>query len=316
MGCAARDGRHENGRHELTPRAIFRPVAPVTSSKTVAGIPRLRLSKRLQVRPLDPARYALTHAVYEAASDQRQRLRDWLIEALPPRLDDIVDRPLRVLGVGVGDGSVDAPLAAALARQARPLHYEGVEPHAASARRFVAALEGLEVPNLHARATISDFAQCASEGQRDLIHFIHSLYYVADLGAAIDQALGLLRPGGWLVALQSPRAPLSEVAATLTARAGCPQCYAEDLEAQLAIRGLSATTATIDACLDIDAVYSDPAGAGEQLLDFLTQVRSCDLDATTRDAVLDYLRQIADPDHPTRLPHPVTAVLVRRTGLG
>mgnify|MGYP002651697094 CR=1 FL=1 len=54
--------------------------------------------------------------------------------ALPPMLAHC--DPVRVVGVGVGDGSVDAPLAAALAADGRRVRYTGVEPHAPSAADF------------------------------------------------------------------------------------------------------------------------------------------------------------------------------------
>jgi hypothetical protein len=83
------------------------------------------------LRGLSAERYARTHAAYEAASDQRARLQAWLVRELAPLLAGT--DPVRVLGVGVGDGSVDAPLAAALAARGRRVHYTGVEPHPASA---------------------------------------------------------------------------------------------------------------------------------------------------------------------------------------
>ena len=295
----------------LTHCAILRPPPWVTSHSRPHA-PRLQLPKDLEsVRPLDPLRYAQTHAIFEAASDQRARIRDWLAETLPPRFGEIVDRPLRVLGVGVGDGSIDAPLAAALAADGRPVHYEGVEPHGASAARFLTRLEALDRPGLSAAASVCNFADFEGAGDRDLVHFIHSLYYVEELGAALDHALRLLRPGGLLVALLSPRPPLSEVAATLAEHGGFPQWYAESLDAQLASRGLSAERVMIGATLDVSSMYADPGGTGEQLFDFLAQVRTRELSAATRDAILAYLGEIADPDHPTRLPHPVTAVMIR-----
>lgn len=294
----------------------------MTSSLSATRVPSLRATALHPdpVRPLDPVRYAQTHAVFEAASDQRDRLCEWLVRALPPLVADIGTdggadghRALRVLGVGVGDGSVDAILASALAAHGRSVRYEGVEPHAASAARFVAALENLGRPGLTASASVCSFDDFHDEGAGgyDLVHFIHSLYYVTDLGAALDRALALLRPGGWLVALQSPRAPLSEIAASLTAQAGFAQWYAEALDAELRARGVSATRVIIDGKLEIGTVWSDPNGHGEQLLDFLAQVRTCDLGPAQREAVLDYLGELADPDHPTLVPHPVQAVLVR-----
>jgi SAM-dependent methyltransferase len=177
--------------------------------------------------------------------------------------------------------------------------------------RFAAKLEALDRPGLCAAASVCNFAEYEGAGDRDLVHFIHSLYYVDELGDALDHALQLVRPSGWLVALMSPRPPLNEVAAALSERGGFPQWYAESLEAQLTSRGLSAMRVMIDAVLDIGAMYAAPERIGELLFDFLAQVRTRELSAATRDAILDYLHEIADPDHPTRVPHPVTAVMLR-----
>ncbi|MDZ4266996.1 MAG: hypothetical protein U1D00_15105, partial [Mycobacterium sp.] len=74
---------------------------------TVMGPPLLLDGLRAQIvdQPalpaLTPERYAHTHALYEAASDQRPRLQSWLATALPPVFVDC--DPMRVVGVGVGD---------------------------------------------------------------------------------------------------------------------------------------------------------------------------------------------------------------------
>jgi SAM-dependent methyltransferase len=261
--------------------------------------------------PLSPARYAETHATWEAASDQRALLRDWLVAELPPLVGHVVDRPLAVLGVGVGDGSVDAPLAAALAAGGRRVDYVGVEPHRPSATAFGLRLAALGLPGLAVSTQVGDFGP-STAGPVDLVHFVHSLYYVRDLGAALDQALAALDPGGLLVALTAPLDPLCVLTEALAPRAGHRQWFAGDVRAALAARGRTVREVTLDGRLDLTAVATDPDGTGEQLLDFLVQGRTRDLPAAARRAVLDHLAAIRLPGPGWPVPHPLQVAVVGR----
>jgi SAM-dependent methyltransferase len=263
-----------------------------------------------RVRGLSPDRYATTHAAYEAASDQRGKVRAWLVDEVPKLVTHVMDRPVAVLGVGVGDGAVDAPLAARLAVDERAVTYHGVEPHRPSLERFRARLRGLGCPRLHITTSMSDFGAYADAGTFDVVHFVHSLYYVPDVGDAIDRALALLRPGGSLIALTSPREPLSVLASLLAPQTAHPQWFAETVGADLAARDLPTVTTTIDGRLDLSALRRDPHGIGEQVLDFLIQARSIDLAPEVRALVDAHLDDIALTDGSGIVPHPLTAVVV------
>jgi SAM-dependent methyltransferase len=263
-----------------------------------------------RVRGLSPDRYATTHAAYEAASDQRGKVHAWLGDEVPKLVTHVTDRPVAVLGVGVGDGSVDGPLAARLAADERAVTYHGVEPHRPSLERFRARLRGLGRPGLHVTTSTSDFGAFTDGGTFDVVHFVHSLYYVRNVGDAIDQALALLRPGGSLVALTSPREPLSVLASLLAPQTAHPQWFAETVGVELAARDLPTVTATIDGRLDLSALRRDPQGLGEQVLDFLIQARSIDLAPDVRALVDAHLDDIALAGEPSIVPHPLTAVVV------
>jgi SAM-dependent methyltransferase len=261
---------------------------------------------------LGPTRYAETHAVWEAASDQRARLRDWLIAELPPLVAHIQDRPVTVLGVGVGDGSVDGPLAEALSAGGRRVHYVGVEPHPPSAGAFASRLANLGLPGLTITTQVTDFATAGRTGPVDLVHFVHSLYYVADVGAALDRALDRLDPGGVLVALTAPLQPLCALTELLAPRTGHRQWFAEDVTAALAGRGRTVRAAVIEGGLDLGPLESDPAGVGEQLLDFLTQARTGSMPTPARQLVLDHLAGIRLPGPGWLVPHPLHVAVVIR----
>jgi SAM-dependent methyltransferase len=270
---------------------------------------RARIVDRPALPALSPERYAQTHAIYEAASDQRPRLQRWLATALPPMLGDC--DPVRVVGVGVGDGSVDAPLAAALARNGRRVRYTGVEPHPPSAARFASRLNALDADTLTPTVVIGELADHDAGHPADLVHFLHSLYYVADLSTALDHAVSMVGPGGLLVTAIAPLQPLCVLTEMLCPWAGLKPWFAEDVAAELESRALSTRTETIVGHLDARDALEDPLGRGEAVLDFLIGARSRALDFDAREQLLDYLRAISLAGRPGVLPHPVDVLITR-----
>ncbi len=283
----------------------------MTTLRTARSLDRLREEAR--GAPALPAltgeRYAMTHAEYESSSDQRSLLTAWLARELPPLLAGC--DPVRVVGVGVGDGSVDAVLAAALAADGRRVHYTGVEPHAASAVGFAGRLAALDIAALVPTVVIGDFADHDAGFPVDLVHFVHSLYYVDDLSGALDQALATAAPGGLLVAATAPLEPLCVLTELLAPWAGHRPWFAEDVRAELDLRGLDVRSETLVGHLDISSVLADPLGRGEAVLDFLVGARTAALEPALRCRVLDHLRDIAFPDHPGVVPHPLDVTIAR-----
>lgn len=272
---------------------------------------RAQLLDQPALPALSPQRYAHTHSLYEAASDQRSQLQSWLATTLPPMLPG--RDPVRVVGVGVGDGSVDAPLAAAFAADGRRVHYTGVEPHPPSAAQFTTRLDMLDVGTLRTAVAVEEFADHDAGPVADLVHFVHSLYYVADLPAALGHGLSMVRPGGLLVAAIAPLRPLCVLTELLCPWAGQKPWFAEDVHEQLELRGLSSRseTETIVGHLDVREALRDSPGRGEAVLDFLIGARSRALEPESREWLLDYLREISLPGRPGVLPHPVDVVVTR-----
>ncbi|MGH3673437.1 MAG: methyltransferase [Pseudonocardiaceae bacterium] len=256
---------------------------------------------------LSAERYALSHAAYEAASDQRAGLQDWLPRELPPLLGA---GPVRVLGAGVGNGSVDAPLAAALAAKGRRVEYTGVEPHAASAAGFAARLGALDADSLTVTTVTGAFADHEATAAFDLLHFVHSLYYVDDLGTTLDHALTMLRPGGLLVSATAPREPLCVLTELLSPWCGHPLWFAEDVTAELTSRRLEVYTETMAAALDVSDVLLNPARAdqdrtAEPVLDFLVGACTATMPVAVREQMMAYLTEVALPGSPGFVPHPI-----------
>ena len=138
-----------------------------------------------------------------------------------------------MLSIGCGDGTVDAAVAAALGADGHPVAYVGVEPHGPSGIAFLERLAA--VPGVTATVLDSPFAQARPTGRFDVVLAVHSLYYEADLAAALRRAEELLAPGGELVVLHAPREPLNALVGVLAA--GHPQQFAGELAGLLGARG-------------------------------------------------------------------------------
>ena len=266
------------------------------------------------VRALTPERYAATHDVYESSSNQRAMVRAWMIANVPGFLPATDERPVRVLGVGVGDGSVDVPLAERLIVDRTRVDYHAVEPYGPSLERCLERLAAVDRSRLTVTGSRTDLAGFVGDGPFDVVHFVHSLYYVSDLDEAIDHAVRLLRPGGRLIALISPLEPLSLLSSLLAPQPDHPHWFADAVDRALTARGLTVDRLLIDSRLDLTPVREDPQGVGEQVLDFLLQCRAADLTPTVRRLVDDYLADIALPDDQDAVPHPLQAFVATAPG--
>lgn len=269
------------------------------------------LAPQRDLPALDPADYARGHALFEARSDQRARIVDWLDAQLTRRP---ASRPLSVLSVGCGPGTVDAALAArAVARGSAGagLRWTGVDPHAPSADAFVLAVAGAAPAAVvtAAACTFDAFTVPATESARyDVITFVHSLYYVPDVAAALGQAVGMLAPGGVLLILHAPLGALNALVAALAPESdGHPQWWSETVAEELGDMAVLTTTEALDACVDLVGCEL----ADRALLDFTVQAAVTD---DLRPGVLAALRAAALPGPGLRLPHPVTAFTVRPIG--
>jgi hypothetical protein len=111
---------------------------------------------------------ARTYAAYEVVSDQRAGLQVWLPRGLPPLLGV---GPLQVLGVG--DGSVDAPLAAdgrggSTPGSSRPQRRRpDSRPGSPRWTPILSLSPPWPVRSADREATVA----------ADLVHFVHSLYH-------------------------------------------------------------------------------------------------------------------------------------------
>ena len=259
----------------------------------------LRAARRgaVALPALDPASYARDHAAFESLSDQRGLIADHLAA----RLAEMRDGPLAILSVGCGDGSLDATLAEGVlaAVPDRPVRYVGIDPWEGSAARFAEQMADLDAPGLSVDVHVTSFADAQVDELFDVVVFVHSMYYVADLGTVLRAALALLRPGGELWVLNAPKAALNALVDVLApSQENHPQWFSADVGEAFADVGIILEEAvTLDALVDLVAT-------SDEVLDFAVQAR---LTPELRGPVRAYLRAVAVPgvDGALRVPHPV-----------
>ena len=166
--------------------------------------------------------------------------------------------------------------------------------------------EALERPGLAVSTVTASFDELTTDICFDVIVFAHSLYYVPDVAAALEQARQLLAPGGEILVLQAPQAGLNELAAALAppTPVGHPQWWAETTHRAIAGSGLAAEESFILGTLDLEICLDEDDPLGRSILDFTVQTRLPD---ALRAQTVAVLRSLAiEPDGLT-VGHPLRA---------
>ena len=257
------------------------------------------LSEAAELLPLaglDPDRYACGHAAFEARSTQRALVTDWLKDRLAQRAGD-----LSMLSVGCGDGVVDAELARAAVAFGRTVRYAGLDPHPASAGRFLASVG--DVDGVLASATVGGAEQVASEQSYDVVLCVHSLYYVDDLPATLLRLWRLVRPGGELLVVLAPLGELNALTAALAPPVdGRRQWWSADLADALVEVGLDAEQQSLHGTLSLEDCFERDDEQGRLTVDFAVQAVLTD---ALRDRVLEHLLAVRLPGPGLSIDHPV-----------
>lgn len=219
---------------------------------------------------------------------------------------------LRVLSVGPGNGMLDVPLIRELAATGRATDYVGVDPSDVGCRRFREAFDSLNqsVVSLDVRCCgIDDFLDTQPV---DLIHAVHSLYYVPDTAATLNRLLERLATGARLVVYKAPRGELNALAEQFWQGDDAASIwFSEQLESWLRDTGRAFETVRIEAWLDVSSLFcrDDPKGA--LILDFLLHTASSDLAKPLREKVLACVQAMSRREGEQLLaPHPVDAFVI------
>ncbi|MDV6259739.1 class I SAM-dependent methyltransferase [Rhodococcoides yunnanense] len=282
-------------------------IAPNSSTDTAAAfLDEVRAVRRgaAALPGLEPDSYARDHAAFERLSDQR----GLIAEHFAGRLAAMGDGPISVLSVGCGDGSLDVRLAAGLVQRlpGRPVRYVGIDPWPGSAELFTAKMAALGADELDADAFVASFGDCQVNETFDVVMFVHSMYYVADVGATLRAALNLLRPGGQLWVAVAPAAALNALVGVLAPPLeGHRQWFSADVEKTFVDAGIA-----LDDVVTLDALV-DLSSASDEVLDFAVQAR---LTPELLGPVRAYLDAVSVPgtDGGLRVPHPVDVFAATR----
>lgn len=260
---------------------------------------------------LSPERYARCCEAFEARSTQRARI---VLDLAESGLLRRAAGRLRVLSLGAGDGTQDlALLRAALPPDFRGvLHYRAVDASPAQRARCADTLAraggrlGQAVLEAQVLSEV-ELAEITEEEPFDLVLALHLLYYVPDPGAAVDEALARLRPGGRLLIWQAPKEAMNQLALALWApQVAHPIAFAEEVEAALRERGLAHSRRRVDGAFTLP-----PEGpAREDSLSFLVQADCAQLSGPLRATLEREAEQLRGPDG--AIPHPVIAFTVPR----
>lgn len=273
------------------------PNSPIDTAAVLLDELRALRIGAAPLAALEPDSYARDHAAFERLSDQRDLIADHLAD----RLARMGDGPISVLSVGCGDGSLDVRLAEGLVRAVpgRPVRYVGIEPWSGSAELFTAEMTALGADELSVDVHVASFAEAPVDETFDVVVFVHSIYYVSDVGETLCAASDLLRTGGVLWVLNAPRAALNALVDVLAPPLeDHRQWFSDDVGEAFADAAIA-----LDEVVTLDALV-DLARASDEVLDFAVQAR---LIPELRGPVRAYLDTVSVPgvDGEQRVPHPV-----------
>ena len=179
-------------------RVCVDPTVSTPSATREKSLLLERLDKALaevdHLAPLGEARFLETHAVFEGRSDQRQRIIDWLGDWIAPAGGS--GQPFRVLSIGSGSGIVDVSIARQLATGTDELSYVGVDPNRVECEAFDRLFTDAALPGARLEVAPVTFEDFETSQRFDLVHFVHSLYYMPNPAAALRRARRQLAPDG------------------------------------------------------------------------------------------------------------------------
>ena len=259
---------------------------------------------------LSDGRYHITHERFEAASNQRDLIIDWLSELAQATILP-TGRPTRILSVGCGGGVMDQKITDLFATHAQSLSLVGVDPNPQHTAAFESLFssEGFEV-EVHTGM----FEDYNPEIGFDLIHFVHCLYYFEHIEPELQKAAGMLTPGGALVILQAPNEDLNHLADRAWKKQFNQSAwYSDDVLSTLKHLGLEGTSVRLDARVDVTECLDPKSDLGIDILDFIVQAETASFSAAFQDSLRESLRSICTR-HGNRFiaEHPVDAIVVHR----
>jgi len=281
-----------------------------TSAKDLRVTIDDHLGKLPSLDELGDARYHSTHETFEAASNQRALIIDWL-EDLADRTPFPRNREARLLSVGCGGGVMDRRIVDVFADHVESLSLVGVDPNPEHTSAF---MEQITSGGFPVQVHTGMFESFSTEKQFDIIHFVHCLYYFEHIEPELRKAVDMLAPGGVLVVLQAPNEALNHLADRVWKKQFDQSAwYSDDVVAVLNGMDVDYRVHRIDAELDVTACFEPDNETGQEILDFIVQADTRKLTRTLQASIDESLRSICrQRGQHLFCAHPVDAIAVTK----
>lgn len=259
---------------------------------------------------LSDERYHATHERFEAASNQRALILEWLA-ALAKKQSLRARSSTEMLSVGCGGGVMDRRVARVFADHVDALSLVGVDPNPEHTQAFEQQLSG---EGFDVQVFTSGFEDFQSVRNYDLIHFIHCLYYFKHIEPELRKAVDLLAPDGNLVVLQAPNEALNHLADRVWKKQFERSAwYSDDVVAVLKRMDVKLEVQRLDAEVEVTNCFDEDSDIGREILDFIVQAETRKFSRTFQKSLLESLHSICR-QHGDRLmcKHPVDAIVARK----
>jgi SAM-dependent methyltransferase len=259
-----------------------------------------------QVHALSDEDYAQCLEIFEANSDQRFEILNWLKKNV---LAQMSKGSNSILSIGCGTGAFDEQVLQNLIGRMEQIKYLGIEPNKLEAAEFMKRMQVKSVENtvVDSSVLVEKFGGRSFGKDFDLILLVQSIYYLDDRNDAIDAALDALSPGGVLIIVVAPDESLNVIANQIWQRQmGHKSFFSDDLRLHLDTLGVKYNETRISAKLNATNCFNAPSHEGRDIIDFTVQARTSLLPEPLQKDIFDFLLSISEVEAGnTYLPHPV-----------
>ena len=242
--------------------------------------------------------YSKSHRVFLDKSRQTEKINDLIQLRIPPLIDEkkiFKEQSLNVLSIGSGNGQADLFVLKVIKEQLMKtdlghgvkIFNRAIDPNLYSCDLYRAAIENLPSPLNDGKVAFEICQQSFEEYQQshreplsfDIVHFIHSIYYV-DIEKALLHCFEKEVSGkGKIICIASRRDLISSVASKLQQKlqwhVGSEIYDVVDKMIQIANKnGWKIEVHDQEYSIDVTEVFDPHSIEGNLLLDFLTQTEN------------------------------------------
>ncbi len=253
--------------------------------------------------------YAEAFSILRTKTTNKTDFLNWLdknIDSLVPKSDR-----LSVLSVGAGDGNFDLPAIPIFQSRAAVIEYTALDPNGTMLEQFDKDFRSKQFKDVQLIKKESTFEQYPAGPltSYDLIHFTHSLYFIANQSHAVNSALNMVPKGGRVLIFNAMHAGIQELRDRYTERARGKQYAtfpAEKVKKMLDQEGIVYKFDTIESVIDVTDCFDPKSLTGCTLLNFFLVCNTEKLSPEFRTEILDYIKHISyEQQSKMLMPHPV-----------